>query len=144
MWKLRESIPEAQNRLGASLKHDVSVPVSQLPALIGRGTQLAEKLVPEGEVISYGHVGDGNLHFNVSQRRGADTTAFLARKAVLEEAVYDLVGELGGSFSAEHGIGRLRAAQMQRRSDATELAVMHALKAALDPKGILNPGKVLL
>jgi FAD/FMN-containing dehydrogenase len=144
MWKLRESIPEAQSRHGASLKHDVSVPVSQLPALIERGTRLAAGLVPEGEVISYGHVGDGNLHFNVSQRRGADRASFLARKQALEEAVYDLVGELGGSFSAEHGIGRLRAAQMQRRNDPVELGVMHALKAALDPKGILNPGKVLL
>ena len=144
MWKLRESIPEAQTRHGASLKHDVSVPVSQLPALIERGTRLCEALVPEGEVISYGHVGDGNLHFNVSQRQGADKAAFLARKAALEEAVYDLVGELGGSFSAEHGIGRLRAAQMQQRNDPAELAVMQALKRALDPKGILNPGKVLL
>ena len=144
MWKLRESVPEAQTRHGASLKHDISVPVSQLPALIERGTQLCEALVPEGEVISYGHVGDGNLHFNVSQRQGADKAAFLARKAALEEAVYDLVAELGGSFSAEHGIGRLRAAQLRQRSDPAELAVMHALKRALDPKGILNPGKVLL
>jgi FAD/FMN-containing dehydrogenase len=144
MWKLRESVPEAQTRHGASLKHDVSVPLSQLPALIERGTRLCEALVPEGEVISYGHVGDGNLHFNVSQRQGADKAAFLAHKAALEEAVYDLVGELGGSFSAEHGIGRLRAGQLDRRNDPAELAVMHALKQALDPKGILNPGKVLL
>ncbi|MFI4889081.1 MAG: FAD-binding oxidoreductase [Steroidobacterales bacterium] len=143
MWKLRESIPTAQTRHGESLKHDVSVPVSALPALIERGTRLAQALVPEGEVISYGHLGDGNLHFNVSQRRGADRQAFLARKPILEDAVYDLVGELGGSFSAEHGIGRLRAPQLARRTDPTELAVMHALKAALDPKGILNPGKVL-
>jgi FAD/FMN-containing dehydrogenase len=143
MWKLRESIPTAQTRHGESLKHDVSVPISALPALIDRGTRLAQSLVPEGEVISYGHLGDGNLHFNVSQRRGADTQAFLARKPVLEDAVFDLVGELGGSFSAEHGIGRLRAPQLARRTDPTELAVMHALKAALDPKGIMNPGKVL-
>jgi FAD/FMN-containing dehydrogenase len=115
-----------------------------LPALIERGTLLAQSLVTDGEVISYGHLGDGNLHFNVSQRPGTDTSAFLARKPVLEEAVYDLVGELGGSFSAEHGVGRLRAAQLARRTDKAELAVMHALKKALDPKGILNPGKVLL
>ncbi len=143
MWKLRESVPVAQTRHGESLKHDVSVPVSALPALIERGTRLAQDLVPEGEVISYGHLGDGNLHFNVSQRRGADAGAFLARKPVLENAVFDLVGELGGSFSAEHGVGRLRAAQLARRTDPTELAVMRALKAALDPKGIMNPGKVL-
>jgi FAD/FMN-containing dehydrogenase len=144
MWKLREGIAAAQTRHGESLKHDISVPITALPALIERGTQLAMDLVPEGEVISYGHLGDGNLHFNVSQRPGTDAKAFLARKSVLEEAVFDLVGELGGSFSAEHGVGRLRAAQLARRTDAAELSVMHALKKALDPKGILNPGKVLL
>jgi FAD/FMN-containing dehydrogenase len=144
MWKLREGIAAAQTRHGESLKHDISVPVTALPALIERGTLLAQSLVPEGEVISYGHLGDGNLHFNVSQRRGTDTSAFLARKPALEEAVYDLVGELGGSFSAEHGVGRLRAAQLARRADKAELGVMHAMKKALDPKGILNPGKVLL
>jgi FAD/FMN-containing dehydrogenase len=144
MWKLREGIAAAQTRHGESLKHDISVPVTALPALIERGTLLAQSLVPDGEVISYGHLGDGNLHFNVSQRPGTDTSAFLARKSVLEEAVYDLVGELGGSFSAEHGVGRLRAAQLARRADKAELGVMHALKKALDPKGILNPGKVLL
>ena len=144
MWKLREEIPTAQSRHGESLKHDISVPITALPALIERGTRLALDLVPEGEVISYGHLGDGNLHFNVSQRRGTDAKAFLARKEVLEEAMFDLVGEFGGSFSAEHGVGRLRAAQLARRADAAELSVMHALKQALDPKGILNPGKVLL
>lgn len=144
MWKLREGIAAAQTRHGQSLKHDISVPTTALPALIERGTKLAEKLVPDGEVISYGHLGDGNLHFNVSQRRGADAKAFLARKAVLEEAMFDLVGELGGSFSAEHGIGQLRAPQLAKRANAAELAVMHSIKKALDPNGILNPGKVLL
>jgi FAD/FMN-containing dehydrogenase len=144
MWKLREGIAAAQTRHGESLKHDISVPITALPALIERGTTLAGKLVPEGEVISYGHLGDGNLHFNVSQRRGADAKAFLARKTVLEEAMFDLVGELGGSFSAEHGIGQLRAKQLARRTDPAELAVMHSIKKALDPKGLLNPGKVLL
>jgi FAD/FMN-containing dehydrogenase len=143
MWKLRESVPAAQSRHGESLKHDVSVPISALPALIERGTQLALRVAPEGEVIAYGHLGDGNLHFNVSQKRGADPQAFLARKAQLEEAVFDLVEEFGGSFSAEHGIGRLRAAQLARRADPVELSVMYALKRTLDPKGILNPGKVL-
>lgn len=143
MWRLRESVPAAQRRHGESLKHDVSVPVSALPALIERGTRLAMRLVPEGEVIAYGHLGDGNLHFNVSQRIGADAAAFLAHKPRLEEAIFDLVEELGGSFSAEHGIGRLRAAQFARRADPVELDVMRALKRTLDPKGILNPGKVL-
>jgi FAD/FMN-containing dehydrogenase len=143
MWKLRESVPEAQRRHGASLKHDVSVPVSAIPALIEEGAALVHRLAPEGDVISYGHAGDGNLHFNVSQKPGADIKSFMARGPVLELAMFDLVESLGGSISAEHGIGRLKAAEFSRRADPVELAVMHDLKRALDPKGILNPGKVL-
>jgi FAD/FMN-containing dehydrogenase len=143
MWKLRESVPEAQRRHGASLKHDVSVPVSAIPALIEEGSALVRRLAPEGEVVSYGHAGDGNLHFNVSQRPDADIKSFVARGPVLELAMFDLVESLGGSISAEHGIGRLKAAEFARRADPVELAVMHELKRALDPKGIMNPGKVL-
>jgi FAD/FMN-containing dehydrogenase len=143
MWKLRESVPEAQRRHGASLKHDVSVPLSAIPALIAEGSALVRRLAPEGDVISYGHAGDGNLHFNVSQKPDADIKSFMARGPVLELAMFDLVESLGGSISAEHGIGRLKAAEFARRADPVELAVMHELKRALDPKGILNPGKVL-
>jgi FAD/FMN-containing dehydrogenase len=144
MWKLRESVPAAQTKYGASLKHDISVPVSAIPRLIEQGAELVRQLVPEGELIGYGHAGDGNLHFNVSQRPDQDREAFLARKGPLEEAIFDLVERLGGSFSAEHGIGRLRAAQFARRADPVELALMHDLKRTLDPHGILNPGNVLL
>src|SRR5450631_1199041 len=143
MWKLRESVPEAQRRHGASLKHDVSVPVSAIPTLIEEGSALVRRLAPEGDVVSYGHAGDGNLHFNVSQKPGADIKSFMARGPVLELAMFDLVESLGGSISAEHGIGRLKAAEFARRADPVELAVMHELKRALDPQGILNPGKVL-
>jgi FAD/FMN-containing dehydrogenase len=143
MWKLRESVPEAQRRHGASIKHDVSVPVSAIPELIERGTALAHDLAPEGDVVSYGHAGDGNLHFNLSQKQDADTAAFLGRTHALELAMFDLVESLGGSISAEHGIGRLKAAEFARRADPVELSVMRELKRALDPKGILNPGKVL-
>jgi FAD/FMN-containing dehydrogenase len=143
MWKLRESVPEAQRHHGASLKHDVSVPISKIPELIERGSELVRRLAPEGEVVSYGHMGDGNLHFNVSQRSGASSAAFLAHAAPLETAMFDLVESLGGSISAEHGIGRLKAAELARRADPVKLAAMRALKTALDPKGILNPGKVL-
>lgn len=144
MWKLRESVPQAQTKHGASLKHDISVPLSAIPQLIEAGAELVRQLAPEGELIGYGHAGDGNLHFNVSQRTGQDRAAFLARKSALEEALFDLVERLGGSISAEHGIGRLRAAQFARRADPVELALMHDLKRTLDPQGILNPGKVLL
>jgi FAD/FMN-containing dehydrogenase len=143
MWKLRESVPEAQRRHGVSLKHDVSVPVSAIPTLIEEGSELAHRLAPEGDVVSYGHAGDGNLHFNVSQKPGTDIKSFMARGPVLELAMFDLVESLGGSISAEHGIGRLKAAEFARRADPVELALMHDLKRALDPKGILNPGKVL-
>jgi FAD/FMN-containing dehydrogenase len=143
MWKLRESVPEAQRRRGASLKHDISVPLSRIPEMIERGADLVRRLAPEGEVVSYGHVGDGNLHFNVSQRPDASGAALMARAGALESAMYDLVGSLGGSISAEHGIGRLKAAELAARADPAELSVMHAVKHALDPRGILNPGKVL-
>jgi FAD/FMN-containing dehydrogenase len=143
MWKLRESVPEAQRRHGASIKHDVSVPVSAIPELIEKGTELAHRLAPEGDVVSYGHAGDGNLHFNLSQKPGADPAAFNGRTHALELEMFDLVESLGGSISAEHGIGRFKAREFARRADPVELSVMHALKRALDPKGILNPGKVL-
>lgn len=143
MWKLRESVPEAQRRHGASIKHDVSVPVSAIPELIEKGTELARRLAPEGDVVSYGHAGDGNLHFNLSQKLGADLAQFNGRTHALELAIFDLVESLGGSISAEHGIGRFKAREFARRADPVELSVMHALKQALDPKGILNPGKVL-
>lgn len=144
MWKLRESVPEGQRCHGASLKHDVAVPVSAIPALIERGARIVQDLVPDGDLVGYGHVGDGNLHFNVSQRPGTDTSAFLARHDELESAIFDLVEELGGSISAEHGIGRLKAQVFAQRADPVELAVMRDLKHALDPTGIMNPGKVLL
>jgi D-lactate dehydrogenase (cytochrome) len=144
MWKLRESVPEAQRHHGASLKHDVSVPLSRVPRLIEAGSALVRELAPAGDVMSYGHLGDGNLHFNVSQRAGTDTGEFLRSGPALERAMFDLVESLGGSISAEHGIGRLKAAEFAGRADPVELAVMYDLKRALDPKGILNPGKVLL
>ncbi|HEY3659214.1 MAG TPA: FAD-binding oxidoreductase [Steroidobacteraceae bacterium] len=143
MWKLRESVPEAQRHHGASLKHDISVPVSSVPKLIEDGSALVRRLAPEGDVLGYGHLGDGNLHFNVSLRPGADSTAFLRRGEQLERAIFDLVDSLGGSISAEHGIGRLKAAEFASRADPVELSVMRDLKRTLDPKGILNPGKVL-
>jgi len=143
IWKLRESIPEGQRRHGASLKHDVSVPVSEIPTLIDRGSALMALLAPEGDVVAYGHAGDGNLHFNLSQKPHVELAAFMARAQPLEDAMFDLVEGLGGSISAEHGIGRLKALEFAQRADPTELSVMRALKKALDPKGILNPGKVL-
>jgi FAD/FMN-containing dehydrogenase len=143
LWRLRESVPEAQRRSGASLKHDVSVPVASIPTLIEQGSALAARLVPEGFLVAYGHAGDGNLHFNVSQREGASTADFLARESTLKRAIHELVAELRGSFSAEHGIGQLKVGELALYGQPAGLAAMRSIKQALDPRGILNPGKLL-
>jgi FAD/FMN-containing dehydrogenase len=143
LWRIRESVPVAQRHAGASLKHDVSVPVASVPALIDQGGALVTALVPEGVLVAYGHAGDGNLHFNVSQRGGCEASQFLAREEDLKRAIHDLVVSLDGSFSAEHGIGQLKVGELARYAQPARLAAMHAIKRALDPRGILNPGKLL-
>lgn len=143
MWRLRESIPEAQRRAGAGLKHDVAVPISAIAAFMARAAAWVEANVPDGELLAYGHLGDGSLHFNVQQRAGTDAAAFLARGALVQRAIHDLAASANGSFSAEHGIGRSKVAELERYKSAIELELMHALKRTLDPNGILNPGKVL-
>jgi D-lactate dehydrogenase (cytochrome) len=142
-WKLRETIPEAQRRDGGSLKHDISVPVASIPDFIERGCRWIADNVPDGRLVSYGHVGDGNLHFNLNQAPGADRAAFLAREEPIKRALHDLVRDFGGSFSAEHGIGRLKVGELERYASPVELDLMRTIKRALDPNGILNPGKVL-
>jgi len=143
LWKLRETIPEAQRRDGASLKHDISVPVAVIADFIESAGQWVAQNVPDGRLIAYGHVGDGNLHFNLNEAPGADRAAFLARADTVKRAIHDLVRDFGGSFSAEHGIGRLKVEELERYTPPVELDLMRALKRTLDPNGILNPGKVL-
>jgi D-lactate dehydrogenase (cytochrome) len=142
-WKLRETIPEAQRLDGGSLKHDISVPVASIPDFIERASGWIADNVPDGRLVAYGHVGDGNLHFNLNQAPGADRAAFLAREEPVKRAIHDLVRDFGGSFSAEHGIGRLKVGELERYASPVELDLMRAIKRAFDPNGILNPGKVL-
>jgi FAD/FMN-containing dehydrogenase len=142
-WKLRESIPQAQTCEGASLKHDLSVATQQLPAFIAEGAALLQQQVPGARLVAYGHLGDGNLHFNLSYPAGADPESFLARAGEVRRAVHDLVARYRGSFSAEHGIGRQKVPELERYEDAVALAVMRDIKRVIDPTGIMNPGKVL-
>jgi FAD/FMN-containing dehydrogenase len=143
LWKLRESIPEAQKHEGASIKHDVSVAVSRVPEFINRATELVEQALPGVRVVAFGHVGDGNVHFNLSQPVGADPIEFAAERPRLNALVHELIHEMGGSISAEHGIGQLKRNELVRYKSAAAIDVMRRIKAALDPHNIMNPGKVL-
>jgi len=143
IWKLREEHSEAQKRAGASVKNDISVPVSSVPELIRRAREACEALVPGIVCVPFGHFGDGNIHFNLVQPNGMDPAAFLALDRELMEAVNAIVRDLDGSFSAEHGIGRLKPYMMPDWRGGPELDLMRRIKAALDPKGLLNPGKLL-
>ena len=141
-WHLRESIPEANRLTGAVSSHDVSVPLSEIPGLIARGTAAVEALGPL-RVNAFGHVGDGNLHFNAFPREGVAREEVARLKGPVTRAVHDIVHGLGGSISAEHGIGRHKADELIRYADPAKIAAMRAIKGALDPHGIMNPGAVL-
>jgi FAD/FMN-containing dehydrogenase len=142
-WLLRETIPEAQKPEGGSIKHDVSVPVSAIPDLIARATIAAEDFLPGIRPVPFGHVGDGNIHLNFSQPIGMEPQAFLNNWQKLNIVIHDIVDELGGSISAEHGVGRLKRDQIRRYKSETEMDLMRRIKIALDPDNIMNPGKVL-
>ncbi len=142
-WGLREAIVEVQKYPGGSIKHDISVPVAAVPDFIAQASAAVTALVPGARPIPFGHLGDGNVHFNVTQPVGADKAAYLARWAEMNAVVHGIAAKLGGSISAEHGIGRLKRDLLPGVKDPVALEMMRALKRTLDPKGILNPGKVL-
>jgi D-lactate dehydrogenase (cytochrome) len=142
LWRLRHSMSEAQKEEGASIKHDVSVPVASMEQFLGRATPAVEKMVPGVRVVAFGHLGDGNVHFNLSQPPGADGADFLARWAEISHRVHEIAISLGGSFSAEHGIGVLKVQELATWRGGVPLDLMRAVKRAIDPLGIMNPGKL--
>jgi FAD/FMN-containing dehydrogenase len=143
LWALRENPTEAMAREGAVLRHDIAVPVSKVPELIERGAVELERAIPGVRIMPFGHVGDGNMHYNLLQPSSMAAEQFRALRDEVQRRVFDIVAALGGSISAEHGIGRMKRSELARRKSEVELSLMRALKRSLDPKGILNPGAVL-
>jgi FAD/FMN-containing dehydrogenase len=143
LWKLRDDMGPAQWPEGVSIKHDVSVPVHLVPEFLERGARLVHEAAPDSRLVAFGHMGDGNIHFNVSQPSGSDPDAFRAMEPAISGAVHALVIELGGSVSAEHGIGRLKRKLLHATKSPVEMEMMRAVKRALDPQGIMNPGKIV-
>ncbi|TMH63580.1 MAG: hydroxyacid dehydrogenase, partial [Betaproteobacteria bacterium] len=143
LWALREHIPEAQRLEGPNIKHDVSLPVSRIPAFLADAQLELDAALPGVRYVVFGHLGDGNLHYNLSAPAGTPAAAFLGDAARANRIVYDLVTRLGGSFSAEHGIGQMKRGELLRYKSAVEVELMQRIKRALDPDAVLNPGKVV-
>ena len=143
LWRLRELMSEMQKFEGGSIKHDISVPVAKVPEFISRANQLVELMIPGARPVPFGHLGDGNIHYNVSQPVEMDKAVFLSNWEALNAAVHEIVLDLDGSISAEHGIGRMKADLLPHAKGALALELMHNIKASFDPNGILNPGKLL-
>jgi len=143
LWRIRAALAEQQEKLGGSIKHDVSVPVSKVAEFIVRASAAVRERLPGIRPYPFGHVGDGNIHFNLTQPPGADKAVYLKRWAEFNRIVHDIVVALGGSISAEHGIGLVRRDELAHYAAPLELEMMRKVKAALDPDGIMNPGKVL-
>jgi FAD/FMN-containing dehydrogenase len=143
LWTLRESVSEAQKIEGVSIKHDISVPVSRIGEFLDRAGAALEAAWPGIRIVAFGHVGDGNLHYNQSRPEAGENAAFIAATPDVNRVVHDIAHALGGSISAEHGIGQLKREELRRYKSAVELDMMRAVKKALDPQGIMNPGKIL-
>lgn len=143
LWQLREHIPLAQAAAGKNIKHDVSLPISRIADFIARTDVELAAAFPGCQVVCFGHLGDGNLHYNIAPPAGGSHEDFLANQAAVNRIVHDSVASFGGSISAEHGIGALKREELKRYKDEVELDMMRAIKGALDPLGIMNPGKIL-
>ena len=142
-WKLREDMAVAQTKEGGSIKNDISVPVHLIPEFLEKANAIIAREMPDARIVAFGHMGDGNLHYNISQPKDGDTHAFLARREEINHLVNEVVLSLDGSISAEHGIGRLKRDLLAATKSPVEMEMMRAIKKALDPTGIMNPGKVV-
>ncbi|MBI5789838.1 MAG: FAD-binding oxidoreductase [Rhodocyclales bacterium] len=143
LWALRENVSEAQKIEGISIKHDIAVPVSRIAEFIARADAALRSAFPAVRIVCFGHIGDGNLHYNQSRADAESNADFIARTDAVNRVVHDLVHELGGSISAEHGLGQLKRAEILRYKSPLEMDMMRAVKQALDPRGLMNPGKLL-
>jgi FAD/FMN-containing dehydrogenase len=144
LWQIRETIPLAQAEEGLNIKHDISVPVSRIPQFVAETDALLQAKIPGIRLVNFGHLGDGNLHYNVQAPNGTDGAAFLRDyEDTVNTWVFDQVKAFEGSISAEHGVGSLKADKLTHYKDPTALAMMKAIKQALDPQNIMNPGRVI-
>jgi FAD/FMN-containing dehydrogenase len=143
LWRLREGVSESQKPEGGNIKHDVSVPIARIPEFVARANAIVERICPGARPLPLGHFGDGNVHYNIAQPPGMDKSRFLGLWEEMTRSVHDLVVDMGGSISAEHGIGRMKRDELARIKSPIEMDLMRRIKAAFDPNGILNPGKVL-
>lgn len=140
---MRENYAECQTREAEGIKHDISVPVKDIPELIERGDAMAEKVIPGIRSFAFGHMGDGNIHYDFLAPIDMPKGELRGHATALHDGMYEIVDDLNGSISAEHGIGQMKAGLLQQKKDPVALDMMYSIKQALDPKGILNPGKVL-
>jgi FAD/FMN-containing dehydrogenase len=144
LWHVRESIPLAQVAEGVNIKHDISIPVSRIPAFVAATDALLEQAFAGVRLVNFGHMGDGNLHYNVQAPAGTDATAFLkTHEAKVNQLVFGSVQAFGGSISAEHGVGSLKLIHLEQHKSPVALAMMRTIKQALDPQGLMNPNRVL-
>ena len=143
LWALRENISEAQKIEGVSIKHDIAVPVSRIAEFLARADAALAAAFPGIRVVAFGHVGDGNLHYNLSKPDAQENALFLASQLEVNRIVHDAVHALNGSISAEHGIGQLKREEILRYKSTVEIELMRTIRQALDPRGLMNPGKLL-
>ena len=144
LWHIRESIPLAQAEEGLNIKHDISIQASRIPAFVAHADAVLQREIPGVRLVNFGHLGDGNLHYNVQAPADGDPKAFLREQEDrVNHLVYEAVAQFGGSFSAEHGVGELKVDKLQKYQSPVALSMMRAIKGALDPQGLMNPGRVL-